>query len=155
MRFTRGVSETGSHTGSSRRTRVFQTHRATRWMSAALRSAVIVSIVALFACEGPSRREVSTGVPAGMSSEEWGEQLFSAHGCPACHSINAVASVGPPLGIPKDEPTDLAKFRRDILEPSVELSEGYENVMPSYASILGDDAVDALASYLLQLEQGG
>ncbi|HJL20311.1 MAG TPA: cytochrome c oxidase subunit II [Sandaracinaceae bacterium LLY-WYZ-13_1] len=100
--------------------------------------------------------------------EDWGEQLFSANGCTACHVVQAGAgaTVGPNLanvagydqpliGAPA-EMADVDYLRESIREPQAKIVEGYGSAaMPSFGS-LPELQIDALVAYIGSLsDQGG
>lgn len=97
--------------------------------------------------------------PEGMTSEKWGEWLFSSYGCAACHSVAGAAGIGPALDeIAGTERTlidgstalaDTSYLRAAILEPSEHIPMGFEATMPNYE--LSYPQVDALVDYLNHL----
>ena len=94
-----------------------------------------------------------------MTTEKWGEWLFSSYGCAACHSVAGAPGIGPPLDTiaaterPLADGTtalaDTSYLRAALLEPSEHITRGYEPVMPVYQ--LSYPQVDALVDYLNHL----
>jgi mono/diheme cytochrome c family protein len=93
---------------------------------------------------------------AGLAGATTGEQIFTAAGCGACHTLakaNATGNVGPSLedlaaaagGSPEDY------VQGSILDPDAEVAEGFQQgVMPSYEGRLTDEQIQTLVEYLLQ-----
>ncbi len=86
--------------------------------------------------------------------------LLESYGCVSCHSLDGTDGAGPTLqGIYGKERTvtdangtrqimgDEAYLRRAILEPEVEMVEGYEG-MPSYKEEMPDQDLDVIIRYL-------
>ena len=93
---------------------------------------------------------------AGLAGARTGDQIFTAAGCGACHTLakaNATGNIGPSLddlaaaagdGSPEDYVSE------SILDPDAEVAEGFQQgVMPSYEGRLTDEQVQALVEYLL------
>ncbi|TVR03366.1 MAG: cytochrome c oxidase subunit II [Deltaproteobacteria bacterium] len=99
--------------------------------------------------------------PDGMTTAEWGQQLFAQQGCTACHSVDGSRLIGPTMqglyGSTReftDGSTRVADenyLRESILEPSALINVGYQNVMPSYAGRLTDGRLDAIIAYIESL----
>lgn len=96
---------------------------------------------------------------AGLAGAKTGEQIFTAAGCAACHTLSkagANGNVGPNLN---ELAGDAGKFgdaspedyvRESILKPDAFVVQGFQKgVMPSYQGRLTDQQVDALVKYLL------
>jgi mono/diheme cytochrome c family protein len=94
---------------------------------------------------------------AGLAGATTGEQIFTAAGCGACHTLakaNATGTVGPSLedlaaaagdGSPEDYVSE------SVLDPDAEVAEGFQpGVMPSYEGRLTDEQIQALVEYLLE-----
>jgi sulfur oxidation c-type cytochrome SoxX len=94
---------------------------------------------------------------AGLAGATTGEQIFTAAGCGACHTLakaNATGTVGPSLddlaaaagnGSPEDY------VRESVLDPDAEVAQGFQpGVMPSYEGRLTDEQIQALVEYLLE-----
>lgn len=98
----------------------------------------------------------SEGPPRGRTQEEWGEYLYDAHGCAACHSIAGVRGIGGSLdGIlgqtrhftdGADGVVDRDYLRESIITPQRKVVMGFSGSMPRYD--FRDDEVSALVAYL-------
>jgi len=98
----------------------------------------------------------SEGPPRGRTQEEWGEYLYDAHGCAACHSIAGVRGIGGSLdGIvgqtrhftdDTDGVVDRDYLRESIMTPQRRVVLGFSGSMPRYD--FRDDEVSALVAYL-------
>jgi cytochrome c oxidase subunit 2 len=94
-----------------------------------------------------------------MTPAELGKSLFENNGCPACHTIDGSASVGPSVkGIygRTVQLTDGRKIRSDdayleraIRDPNAQLVQGFQPVMPQMP--LTDAEVKDLVAYLKTL----
>lgn len=115
------------------------------------------------AVPGEDEGELATVGPAGATE---GDQIFTAAGCNACHTLADVGStsdVGPSLDALAEvagERTDLSPedyVRQAILEPNAFVVEGFRpDVMPgNYGDQLTDEQVDTLVEYLLRVGGGG
>jgi sulfur oxidation c-type cytochrome SoxX len=96
---------------------------------------------------------------AGLAGATTGEQIFTAAGCAACHTLskaNATGNIGPNLdelaqaaGEQEGSPEDFV--RESVLDPDAVVAQGFQpGVMPSYEGRLTDEQVQALAEYLLE-----
>ncbi|MBN2387929.1 MAG: cytochrome c oxidase subunit II [Anaerolineales bacterium] len=92
-----------------------------------------------------------------------GQQLVQRYGCTACHSIDGSQRTGPTWAgvfesvIPLADGTTIIADReyliQSIINPNLHIVEGYNpNVMPSFASVLDQTQVEAIASYLETLK---
>jgi sulfur oxidation c-type cytochrome SoxX len=94
---------------------------------------------------------------AGLAGATTGEQIFTAAGCGACHTLakaNANGNIGPSLddlaaaagdGSPEDY------VREALLDPDAEVAEGFQpGVMPSFEGRLTDEQIQTLVEYLLE-----
>ena len=96
--------------------------------------------------------------PEGITASEWGEQLFYAKGCAACHDLQGGQRDGPALRGRWGEPVDLmgdrtARFdetyvRRSILSPQADVVRGYPPTMPAYQGSVSDAELDALVAFV-------
>ena len=107
-----------------------------------------------------------------------GERLYKSSGCSQCHSVDGSLSQGPTwLGLYKQDVAfsvppgyalraddDDAKWdaylRESVLDPSAKVVQGYQNVMPSYASQFSgsaykDKKLAALIEYIKSLDNHG
>lgn len=95
-----------------------------------------------------------------------GEQLSRIKGCTACHSSDGSPLVGPTyLGLYNKTETvvtdgktrkvvvDDEYLRRSILEPTADVVEGFQPLMPPQAGALSDDEVEGLIEYIKSLAQ--
>jgi mono/diheme cytochrome c family protein len=94
---------------------------------------------------------------AGLAGATTGEQIFTAAGCGACHTLakaNATGTVGPSLddlaaAAGNGSPEDFV--RESVLDPDAEVAQGFQpGVMPSYEGRLTDEQIQALVEYLLE-----
>ncbi|MGH2713381.1 MAG: c-type cytochrome [Thermoleophilaceae bacterium] len=96
---------------------------------------------------------------AGLAGARTGEQIFTAAGCAACHTLakaNANATIGPSLdelaqsaGQQQGSPEDYV--RESLIDPDAVTVEGFQSgVMPSYEGRLDDEQLRALVEYLLE-----
>ncbi len=99
-----------------------------------------------------------TAVASSLPPAEQGGELFNKRGCNACHSIDGSVLVGPSFKglFGKDEKLTNGKtinvdenyLRESILQPQVNIVEGYQPVMPAFEGILSDEEVTALIEYI-------
>jgi mono/diheme cytochrome c family protein len=96
---------------------------------------------------------------AGLAGATTGEQIFTAAGCAACHTLakaNASGTIGPSLdelaqaaGQQEGSPEDYV--RESLIDPDAVVAEGFQSgVMPSYEGRLSDEQLQTLAEYLLE-----
>jgi mono/diheme cytochrome c family protein len=96
---------------------------------------------------------------AGLAGATTGEQIFTAAGCAACHTLakaNASGTIGPSLdelaqaaGEQEGSPEDYV--RESLIDPDAVVAEGFQSgVMPSYEGRLSDEQLQTLAEYLLE-----
>lgn len=110
------------------------------------------------------RRSQGTAVSAAATSQDpvsLGKALFQAKGCNACHSVDGSPGVGPSLkGVFGHEvrladgrvvPADENYIRNSILNPSAEVVEGFNPVMPPFAGLLTEEEINALIAYIKSL----
>ena len=92
------------------------------------------------------------------------QELLQKHGCLGCHSLDGSAMVGPSFQgiggrqvsvVRKGETvmqiTDRAYLERAILEPDVEIVEGYPPAMPPYAGRIPEEDMNGIIDYLMGL----
>jgi cbb3-type cytochrome c oxidase subunit III len=117
--------------------------------------------VAAYVAFATSRRGEDEGAlaQAGLAGATTGEQIFTAAGCAACHTLSkagAKGNIGPNL----DELAAQAGNRTDaspeeytsesILNPEAFTVQGFQSgVMPAYKGRLNEKQVQALVKYLL------
>ena len=93
-----------------------------------------------------------------------GERLTQIKGCNACHSFDGSALVGPTYkgllgrtstvvtdGQTRQITVDEEYIRRSILEPTADVVEGFQPVMPSQKGLMTDEEIDAVIEYLKTL----
>jgi len=96
---------------------------------------------------------------AGLAGATTGEQIFTAAGCAACHTLakaNASGNIGPSLdelaqvaGEQEGSPEDYV--RESVIDPDAVVAEGFQaGVMPAYEGRLNDEQLQTLAEYLLE-----
>jgi cytochrome c oxidase subunit 2 len=93
---------------------------------------------------------------------EAGQQLYNRRGCSQCHSIDGTAGTGPSFkGIfgqktyfegGSSTMVDDNYIRGRLLEPHVEVVQGYKPVMPTYKGILSDEEVTYLIEFIKSLK---
>ncbi|MGH2779968.1 MAG: c-type cytochrome [Thermoleophilaceae bacterium] len=96
---------------------------------------------------------------AGLAGARTGDQIFTAAGCGACHTLakaNSSGTIGPSLdelaqsaaqqdGAPEDY------VRESLIDPDAVTVEGFNpGVMPSYEGRLTDEQLQTLVEYLLE-----
>jgi len=97
-----------------------------------------------------------------------GKGLVQKHGCLGCHSLDGSASVGPSFqGIGGRQVTVIANgesrtltsdrdyLEKAILDPNVEIVEGYPPAMPPYAGKIPEEDMTGILDYLLSLKADG
>lgn len=100
--------------------------------------------------------------PSDLAPAEWGEQLAQEQACITCHSADGSDLTGPTwqglFGSTRQfddgssAEADENYLRTSILEPSTDIVEGYQNVMPSYQGQLNDEQINAIIEYIKTLE---
>jgi cbb3-type cytochrome c oxidase subunit III len=95
---------------------------------------------------------------AGLAGAKTGEQIFTAAGCGACHTLgkaNANGDVGPNLDELAQDASQAGGspeefVQQSLLDPDAEVAEGFPGgVMPSYEGRLDEKQIQALVQYLL------
>lgn len=100
----------------------------------------------------------------GLSSIEFGKQLFTNQGCSTCHSIDGSTLIGPSLlgkfGS-KEKLTsgtsitiDDNYIRESLVDPNAKVVEGFTPVMPTYKGRLNDKQITSLIDYIKSLGEG-
>lgn len=102
------------------------------------------------------------GVDAGPAS---GAQLLTIKGCTACHSLDGSKLIGPSFqgvfgrtetvltdGVPREIVVDEEYIRKSMLEPNVDLVEGYQALMPPQATLVNDEEMEAIIEALKGLK---
>ncbi len=89
-----------------------------------------------------------------------GASLFRSLGCSGCHAENSAVHAPPLAGLygrpvrlsdGRTVTADDAYLRDSILRPGSDIVDGYENIMPSFAGLIGDDEIFALTAYIRSL----
>ena len=96
-----------------------------------------------------------------LPPDQAGEKLFTARGCPQCHSIDGSAGIGPTIQGLFGSTHALADgsmvtveenyVRESILDPQAQVSAGFEPVMPTYQGRLKDEEITAVIAYMKTL----
>ncbi|MFQ5510458.1 MAG: cytochrome c oxidase subunit II [Candidatus Krumholzibacteriia bacterium] len=94
-----------------------------------------------------------------------GERLSGTKGCIACHSTDGSPLVGPTYkglfgktetvitdGDARKVVVDEEYLRRSILDPTADIVDGFQPLMPPMRGLLSDDEVTALVEYLKTLK---
>jgi len=88
---------------------------------------------------------------AGLAGATTGEQIFTAAGCAACHTLgkaNASGNIGPSLDDLSESEDYLSEA---LLDPDATVADGFQaGVMPSYEGRLTEEQIQALVEYLLE-----
>ena len=100
----------------------------------------------------------------GMSSVDFGKNLFTQQGCNACHTVDGKPLVGPTLfkkfGLTEkftdgtSVKIDENYIRESLMDPNAKVVAGFPPVMPTYKGRLTDKQVNALIDYLKSLGEG-
>lgn len=128
---------------------------------------LLALLVSLAACRERRKLELPdpdtqpTAPQLAARDTERGERLFTAHGCPACHTIHGVPLTGPPLDRLFGRPRRLTNgvevladenyLRESIFAPSAKVVEGFGATMPSYDQALSDEEIDAMVDFLVHI----
>ena len=100
----------------------------------------------------------SAGTPDDIPLPELGEKLYTQQGCQGCHSLDGSDMVGPTwkglygktdhqMADGSTVTADANYLRESILQSGAKVVEGYQNVMPSYAS-LSEREVTGLVEFI-------
>jgi len=92
-----------------------------------------------------------------------GEQLVKQYGCGACHSIDGIQKTGPTWkGLYESEvlladgskvTADQIYLTESIVNPNAKIAAGFPaNVMPSFADVLDQTAVNSIVAYIESLK---
>ncbi len=111
------------------------------------------------------KRKQPSAVPAVATARDpvaWGRELYETKGCNACHTLDGTPRVGPSLkGLfghevrLRDGRTVVADenyIRRSILDPTADVVEGFNPVMPPFAGLLSEDEINALIAFIKSLQ---
>jgi len=96
--------------------------------------------------------------PSDLTPAEWGEQLVQQNACTTCHSVDGSQLTGPTwqgvfgsqerLTDGTSVTVDENYIRESILEPGVNIVEGYDNVMPPYQGVFSEEQLNAIIEYI-------
>lgn len=99
-------------------------------------------------------------VTPGSELAQQGQQIASDFGCTACHSTTGEVIVGPSwldiygstvtLSDGSDVQVDDAYIKESIQNPSAQVVEGFDPVMPSFSQLTDAD-IEALTAYIQDL----
>jgi cytochrome c oxidase subunit 2 len=97
-----------------------------------------------------------------------GQGLLQKHGCLGCHSLDGSPMVGPSFqgiggrqvtvvvnGESRTLTSDRDYLEKAIIDPNVEIVEGFPPAMPSYAGKIPEEDMTGILDYLLNLKAGG
>jgi mono/diheme cytochrome c family protein len=96
---------------------------------------------------------------AGLAGARTGDQIFTAAGCGACHTLskaNASGTIGPNLNelaqVAGEQGGSPEEFvRESIVDPDAVVADGFQSgVMPAFEGRLTDEQLQALVRYLLE-----
>ena len=101
------------------------------------------------------------GVDAAAVSVQDGERLYRTRGCKQCHTVDGSAGVGPtwkglfgsrqPLTDGRTVRVEEAYLRRSMVEPQVDVCQGFNAVMPSFKGQLTDPQIEDLIGFIASL----
>jgi cytochrome c oxidase subunit 2 len=124
------------------------------------------AVVALTACESDVENPFATTTPIPADSGSGGgnsggdpapsgpdlangESKFNGLGCSGCHTTTDAKLVGPGLAGIAAKGDDF--IRESIVDPAAVIADGYQNLMPSSFSALGESDLEDLIAYLKSL----
>ena len=94
-----------------------------------------------------------------------GKALSQSKGCTACHSTDGSRLIGPSYkgiyghkttvvtdGKPREVDVDDAYIKKSILEPTADVVQGFQPLMPSQKGLVNDAEIKALAAYIKSLK---
>jgi len=91
-----------------------------------------------------------------------GQELAASNGCTACHSMDGTAILGPtwqglygsevPLADGSTVTADDAYIAESIRDPSAQIHEGFQDLMPKTFGDWSDEQVNAIIAYIQTLE---
>lgn len=121
-------------------------------------SAMVGDIVVLTPDDYKRWLQTST---SGNSLAQDGERLFASLNCETCHNAGPAAR-GPNLANIYGSKVTLSTgevvtaddefIRRSILQPSVQVSQGYQPIMPTFQGQISEEGVVALVEYIKNLD---
>lgn len=94
-----------------------------------------------------------------LPPNQLGELVYESRNCNTCHSLDGSAGAGPSwLGLwnaprPGSESgiADENYIRTSIVAPGEYITEGYQNVMPSYEGLLSDQEIRGVIAYIREI----
>jgi cytochrome c oxidase subunit 2 len=119
--------------------------------------------------EGAKVAELRKATESGAADEGklhiLGEQLAKAKGCVACHSMDGTRLVGPSFkgaygrkeivitgGQEREVTVDDVYIRKSLLEPTADVVQGYQPLMPSQQGLVSEAEIRALTAYIKALQ---
>jgi cytochrome c oxidase subunit 2 len=120
--------------------------------------------------EGAKVAELRQVAAAGTAADEdklhvLGEQLAKAKGCVACHSMDGSRLVGPTFkgaygrketvvtgGQAREITVDDDYIRKSMIDPTADVVQGYQPLMPSQQGLVSEAEIKALTAYIKALE---
>jgi cytochrome c oxidase subunit 2 len=98
----------------------------------------------------------------GETAEQFGEKVYKAFGCNACHTTDGSAKVGPSfaglfgktesLSDGSSQVVDEGYIRESIYQPNAKIVSGFTPQMPTFAGQMNEDQLNALIAYLKTLK---
>ena len=115
--------------------------------------------------EGEGTPEPGEASPPAGGEEDLaatGEELATSNGCVGCHSIDGSEAIGPtwqglfgseiPLADGSTVTADEAYITESIRNPSAQIHEGFQDIMPKTFADWSDEQVNAVIAYIQTLE---
>jgi len=94
-----------------------------------------------------------------------GKALYESKGCSACHSIDGTTIIGPTFkglfgskvrvttnGKVREVVVDEEYIKRSELEPTADIVEGFQPVMPPQKGVLKEEEIKALVEFIKSLK---
>jgi len=102
--------------------------------------------------------------PDGLPPQVLGEKLYASLGCNACHSTDGSTVIGPTFqGLYGTELRALADgttvtvdddyIRQSVLDPTSQIADGFQPVMPPFAGRVSDEDIANLTAFIAALAQ--
>jgi cytochrome c oxidase subunit 2 len=111
------------------------------------------------------RKAAETGAAEGGTLHVLGEQLAKAKGCVACHSMDGSRLIGPSFkgaygrkeivvsaGQEREITIDDEYIKKSMLEPTADIVQGYQPLMPSQQGLVSEAEIRALTAYIKALQ---
>jgi cytochrome c oxidase subunit 2 len=103
------------------------------------------------------------GCADGESLADCGARVYTRNGCNACHSVTGDIIIGPSfLGLFGSERTftdgttttaDENYIRQSLMDPTSQVVQGFDPVMPTFAGRIDDEQLTALNAYIRSLSE--